>query len=212
MTTEEWTNWTHDNNPELAGYVAKAERTLRSAPLRYQPARATNPQVIFWARSFRADQKGSPSLLLAGPTGVGKTWEAFGAIRAAITPTEIPEPSHDGRTWEPTRWEAITYAELNDELRPHDRGLHREAMTRLQRLPLLLIDDLGAGRATDWTADTTYRLIDARWAHCRPTIFTTNLAPAELTAALGDRITSRLAGMCIQVALKGDDRRRENRP
>jgi DNA replication protein DnaC len=40
-----------------------------------------------------------------------------------------------------------------------------------------------------------------------PTLLTSNLRPAELASALGERVASRLAEMTQRVALKGTDRR-----
>jgi DNA replication protein DnaC len=195
---------------ELARAVNKARQKLANEiPARYLEAEVTDPAVAAWVDRYHAGAATCGSMLLFGPTGVGKTWEAFGAVRGAVTPRRMPSgDERHGHAWTPDRWQYVTYSGLNDELRPRDNGKHRDVMDTYQRVPLLLVDDLGAGKVTDWTADTTYRLIDSRWAHCRPTIFTTNLPPAELTAVLGDRIVSRLAGMCVRVSLKGVDRRR----
>jgi DNA replication protein DnaC len=76
-----------------------------------------------------------------------------------------------------------------------------------EQVDLLVLDDLGGGKTTDWTADTLYRLVDTRWAYQRPIIATTNLTAPDLREAVGARVASRLAAG-VQVALKGDDRRR----
>jgi DNA replication protein DnaC len=76
---------------------------------------------------------------------------------------------------------------------------------------LLLLDDLGAERETEWAIETLYLLIDHRVKHELPTIITTNLtisefvkrADGEFTANYGDdpiycaRIYSRLRGMVV---------------
>src|SRR3546814_11554545 len=58
------------------------------------------------------------------------------------------------------------------------------------------------------TEEVTYRLIDHRYTHCLPTIFTTNVPTSNLRDQLGDRVASRLAEMCTRVTLTGSDRRR----
>ncbi|CCA55383.1 putative DNA replication protein, partial [Streptomyces venezuelae ATCC 10712] len=87
-------------------------------------------------------------------------------------------------------------------------------------VPLLLLDDLGSAKATEWTEEVTYRLVNERYNACRPTIYTSNL-PAravldeqgrplgpDLTTALGERIVSRLSEDTTVVAMTGTDRRR----
>lgn len=83
----------------------------------------------------------------------------------------------------------------------------RELQT-LARCPLLLLDDLGAAKTSEWTEELTYRLINHRYEHMLPTLITTNLPIPELRSALGDRVASRLAEMTERVILTGPDRRR----
>lgn len=65
-------------------------------------------------------------------------------------------------------------------------------------VPLLLLDDLGAERVTDWVAGQLYSVVNSREE--RPTIFTSNLDLAGLCDRLGgldgERIVSRIQGMC----------------
>ncbi len=76
------------------------------------------------------------------------------------------------------------------------------------RSSLLLVDDLGAAKTSEWTEELTYRLVNHRYEHLLPTVFTTNLTIRDLRDALGDRIASRLAQMTERVTLTGADRRR----
>ncbi|MEV7680611.1 ATP-binding protein [Streptomyces sp. NPDC088341] len=174
-------------------------------PARYRRAMADHSQVTAWADQVaRAGRPGpggpgiaeGPSLLIAGPTGTGKTHQAYGAIRALL--------ARGVRL----RWEATTTADLYARLRPragHDA--ERELQT-LARSPLLFLDDLGAAKTSEWTEELTYRLINRRYEHLRPTLITTNLPTAELRTTLGDRVASRLAEMTERVILTGPDRRR----
>ncbi|MEU5979409.1 ATP-binding protein [Streptomyces sp. NPDC047315] len=177
-----------------------------ATPPRYQKADAVHPSVQQWADRVAADPTTAGSLLLTGTTGTGKTHQAYGALRhiAAAGPT----------TYE---IRATTAADMYGLLRPKgsERGAEEE-LRRLARVPLLLLDDLGSAKASEWTEEVTYRLINERYNSCRPTIYTSNL-PArasgarDLTAALGDRIVSRLSEDTTVVAMTGDDRRRQNR-
>ena len=69
------------------------------------------------------------------------------------------------------------------------------------------MDDMGAEKTTDWSMSTLYVLIDKRYSEMMPTIITSNLTVAEVADKVGDRIASRIAGMCKVIELKGKDRR-----
>lgn len=163
-------------------------------PRRYVDAVADHPDVLAWLERFHADPDDSPSLLVVGPTGVGKTWQAYGALRAAVTITS-------------RQWEATTFADFTASLRPSAKD--PEGTLRSYRTAdLLLIDDLGAAKHSEWVEETTYRLINGRYEDMKPSIFTTNLPLADLREGVGDRIASRLVEICTRVVLTGGDRRR----
>lgn len=136
-----------------------------------------------------------PSLLILGATGVGKTWQAYGCLRFLAEQYGF------------NQWTATSYAEFTAAMRPSGKD-PEGTLSTYREVPLLLMDDLGAARISEFTEETTYRLIDARYSDMRPSIFTSNLTPQELSESLGGRIASRLQGMCRVVVLKGDDRRR----
>lgn len=60
----------------------------------------------------------------------------------------------------------------------------------VSRCSLLVLDDLGAAKASDWTEEITYRLVNRRYNHMLPTLITTNLRIGDLRAYLGDRVAS----------------------
>ncbi|KQV20894.1 MULTISPECIES: ATP-binding protein [unclassified Kitasatospora] len=175
-------------------------------PARYQDALADHPEVIAWAdevrRAARPGPGGQPgiakatSLLLAGPTGTGKTHQAYGALRLLLA---------DGVR---LRWRATTSADLHALLRPRPGHDGERDFQELLRVPLLLVDDLGAGKSSEFTEEVTWRLINHRYNEQLPTMLTTNLATAQLREVLGERVSSRLREMSRHVRLTGPDRRR----
>lgn len=165
-------------------------------PRRFQNADCGNRDVRAWVSAYRTNPAGSSSLLLAGPTGVGKTWLAYGALREAVcTPTA------------PT-WAAVAFPDFVAALRPSGKDPEGD-MNRYQGVDLLLLDDLGAAKSSEWVEETTYRLLNHRYEAMLPSIFTTNLPLAQLRDGLGDRLASRLVETCTRVTLAGADRRRE---
>ncbi|MFE9597157.1 ATP-binding protein [Streptomyces hokutonensis] len=180
---------------------------LAGMPPRYRGAVADHPQVLAWVRDVveaavapspgaRRQVTTGPSLLMAGVVGAGKTHEAYGAVRRLV------------QSGVGVRWRATTAADLYADLRPRPGSDSERELAAVSRCPLLIIDDLGAAKASEWVEEVTYRLINRRYNHMLPTLITTNLAIKDLRAYLGDRVTSRLAQMTTRVEFEPVDRRR----
>lgn len=185
-------------------------RWKTATPYRYQDAAATNPPVIAWAERAATKPRTAGILFVTGSFGTGKTHQAYGALR------------HIAETG-PDRFEivATTAPDMYALLRPggSDHGSEYE-VKRLMRIPLLLIDDLGTEKISEFTEEATYRIINDRYNECRPLLVTSNL-PAranrdrngqplgpDLAGTLGERIASRLAQVTTVVEMNGIDRRR----
>ncbi len=166
-------------------------------PARYRTATVTDPTVAAWVTAYQANPRQAPWLLLLGPTGVGKTHHAYAALRTAV---HQPAPTH---------WEALTAADLYANLRPRPNADTEADLARYRSTGLLLIDDLGAAKPSEWTEEITYRILNTRYNQQLPVIATTNLSLNDFKARLGDRITSRLAETCTRIVLAGTDRRRQ---
>lgn len=175
-----------------------------AAPYRYRQAEATHPQVTAWADRAAADIRDAGFLVLTGSIGTGKTHQAYGALRRIAAAG-------------PRRFEMIatTAPDLYGRLRPggSDKGTEYE-LKRLCRIPLLLLDDLGTEKLSEFTEEATYRLINERYNECLPILITTNFqirsadGGPDLTSRLGERLASRLAQAATVVRLDGPDRRR----
>jgi len=182
-------------------------RLLELIPPRYVGAEMTNKQITDWfEQDFSTDPLAAPGLLITGPTGVGKTFEAYGVVKAIVrrfpqlgviagsTPALLaaarPGAPVKRRGSEAYGWDIIDPV---------------EDMTSAR---LLFLDDLGAEKASEWTGEILYRVLDERYRQLRPTIVVSNVPPRELASAVGDRIASRLTEMCRTVVVKGADRRR----
>lgn len=191
---------------EISMNLQNGERTLEQrVPARYRDAVATVPEVREWARGLiktikderqRMPRLGrGPSLLLIGGTGSGKTYQAYGAIRGL---------AYSGIGFS---WQFTTAADLYAQLRPRHRVDSEEEFERFLRVNVLVIDDLGAAKSTEWTEEVNYRLINWRYERELPTLVTSNVAANNLVAVLGDRVASRLVEMADRIVIKGSDRR-----
>ncbi|MFD5564476.1 ATP-binding protein [Kitasatospora griseola] len=196
---------------------ARAEFALtrwhNAVPYRYADATpiAGHPEIGAWAQRVATKPSEASSLLLTGPTGTGKTHQAWAALRMIAEAGPVNY-----------RLIATTAADMYASLRPG--GSHRGEKAELEQLasvPILLLDDLGSAKGSEWVEETTYRLINKRYNACLPTVFTSNYsteAPRHpdtgaivgpgLDVILGDRIVSRLAEMTTVVVMAGCDRRR----
>jgi DNA replication protein DnaC len=189
------------------GIARGAERTAAAIPSHFVDATVTEPEVARWVRSLAdatvaamrtelAAVSTGPSLLLLGPTGTGKTHQAYGAIRA-ISVSGLH-----------CSWLATTAADVYAALRPRPKVDAEAEFHRYAGARLLVLDDLGAAKASEWTEEVNYRLINYRYERSLPTIITSNVRPKLLGEAVGERVASRLVEMCQRVVLEGDDRRR----
>lgn len=70
-------------------------------------------------------------------------------------------------------------------------------MEKYKTIDMLVLDDLGVHKSTDWAFIVLYGLISYRYDNLLPTIFTSNLSLSELADGLkDDRIPSRIEHMC----------------
>lgn len=135
--------------------------------------------------------------MLTGAVGTGKTHLVRGVVHALfdrlvpVVYTSVPfllERLRDPRRDAPT---------MEEMLRMHVRA------------PVVVWDDLGAERPTEWTLDRLYLLVDARYEARKPLLTTTNWTPQALEERLGARIVSRLLEMGPVLEVSGPDVRVE---
>lgn len=177
----------------------------RMIPLRYRSAGLEHPDVKEWVAKYAQSPTEAPSLLLIGPTGSGKTWAAYGALRAAALASLVPNRTG---VYVVCGWHATTYPDFLAEMRPGINKSPDGHMDFLRSVKLLMVDDLGVSKGSEFTEDCTHRLVSGRYDQMRPSIFTTNLPVEHLRSVLGDRVASRLAEQCVTIPMLDDDRRR----
>lgn len=141
-----------------------------------------------WLADFRSDHRQTRGLLFHGCPGSGKTHLGIGVLRAAIHSESSPRCLFlNVPEWLNSIREA--WSSDGDEP-PNPAGYD-----------IVLVDDLGAENATDWTRERVYSLINSRTQSRKLTFVTTNLEPAELDRRLGGPTASRLVKLCASVPL-----------
>ena len=144
-------------------------------------------------------------LFITGDAGTGKTHLATAGL-AELLPGLVTADKFGIPHGPDALWTAAP--QVLQELRAtfNGRGESEIDVTkRYTRPALLVLDDLGAEQATDWTGQALYLLLSTRVNHLRPTIITSNLSLQALDAR-DPRLASRLGGMAYQ-RLTGEDRR-----
>ena len=145
-------------------------------------------------------------LLLHGPTGGGKTHLAC-ALLADALPALAYYTEHRGYVRFDAVWTTVpnVLASLRQSYSDSAIQSEHEIIRDLIRPPLLVLDDLGAEKTTDWSLGTLYQIISTRINNMALTIVTTNLTLPELNT-FDARLASRLAGMTV-MEITGPDRR-----
>lgn len=165
-------------------------------PLRFAEARVEQLEGPLRDAVEEWRQAPGRNLVLLGDVGVGKTHAAFAALRLV------------NRAYYKPKFYPVT--ELLDALRP---GGERVDFDRLVQADYLALDDLGADRVTEWSAERLYTLVNRRWLDGRPIIATSNLSVSNgrgpLVDAVGERLYSRLVDDAVVVQVAGEDRRRQ---
>lgn len=136
-----------------------------------------------YAEKFSEHKAQGRCLLLLGKPGTGKTH-----LAAAITNSLI---SNTGAT-------AIyrTIGGLLGEIRAtYDRDSGNTEYRIIEALvaaDLVILDEIGATKASEFELATLFQIINGRYEEMRPTVIVSNLEPAELPAAMGERCVDRL--------------------
>ena len=162
--------------------------------------------VVLTVRAYMREYPNvpKPGLLFIGPPGTGKTHLAVAALRGLI-----------GRGFEGVFYDF--QALLNHIRSGYDQAsgtMDRDAYRSALESDIVVLDDLGAHRVTDWVEDTVTSIITQRCNNKRATIVSTNLRDPEvgdqrgsglqedlhskyfLEERIGMRARSRLFEMC----------------
>lgn len=160
----------------------------------------------------------SSGWFITGPRGTGKTHLAVALIREHVLRqvyhVEHPSPGNCNYAYVRRELDPIfvpiteLLLEIRDTFhRQSEQETEKEIIDHYSRAPLLVLDDMGAEKSSEWSMQTLYTLIDRRYRDEMRTVITSNVTLDELSAKVDDRIASRIAGMCRIQALRGKDRR-----
>jgi len=173
----------------------------------YKPQNASQLTAKKLAFNFSMEYPAVDSgLLLIGTVGVGKTHLAVSILKA------LSERGFSCLFYE----FGTLLKEIQDSYNPNTFSSELNVLAPVLNADILVLDELGASKPTDWVRDTMAHIINNRYNERKLTIFTTNYLderrdPREETLEdrIGVRARSRIYEMCQTVVIHGEDHRKK---
>ena len=154
-------------------------------------------KVDDYLKSWEENRESGRGLYFCGGVGTGKTHLAVAVMNELMTKKRVPSLF-------------VTVPEFLDNLREAymipGRDLD-EWMDTVKNADLLVLDDLGSERPTEWVRERLFVIVNHRYREALPTLFTSNIGPKDLASQLGERTASRIIAMCDWISLEGEDYR-----
>ena len=152
-------------------------------------------QIVSYCEAYAEDfGLSSPSLILYGNTGLGKTHLSLAIANKAIEKgfNVVYGSAHNLLS----EIEKEHFGRLKTDDSPEDNVLNAD---------LLILDDLGAEFSTSFTVSMVYNIINTRILKGLPTIISTNLWYDEISDKYGNRVYSRIIGNYTPLEFAGRD-------
>lgn len=176
----------------------------------YHPAKNNGSQLRAFnyayrlVREYPAVDRG---LLFMGTVGVGKTHLSVAILRELIEKKGVSCSFYE--------FGSLLKA-IQNSYNPVSQSSELKVLAPVFEVDVLVLDELGASKPTEWVRDTMMQIINARYNDKRLTIFTTNYhdrphnqTEETLADRIGERLRSRLYEMCKSVVIEGEDYRRK---
>ena len=185
-----------DRVRELASYSLVDEKFHESTFERFIARTPEDRRVLHicknYVEHFDEMLMHNAGLLFYGSTGTGKTFAAS-CIANALMERRVPVL-------------VTSIVRLTANMFGDDLG---ELLNKMNTARLLVLDDFGAERNTEFKAEQIFTVIDARYAAKKPMIITTNLTDFKTeTDVRRKRVYDRIFEACVPVKMDGESKRR----
>ncbi len=162
------------------------------------PRRFLFAKISDFPQSWGKLKDSREGVFLTGSRGVGKTHLAVALMREAMLAVK-PVKHFDSFRIDLQRLPLfVSVPELLLEIRDTYNGneiSEKEVIDKYSWVDVLVLDDLGVEKPSEWVLQTLYIIIDRRYREDLRTIITSNLGIEEKEGKLDDRIASRIAGI-----------------
>lgn len=178
------------------------ERTFETFVVREHTRKAFEI-ALDYAKNFESYKEKGEGLFITGGYGVGKTHLAA-AIANYLISNEIATVIFGNVT--------TLLGRIRHTYSDGSQYEEEQVMKELYDVDLLIIDDLGKEKPTEWVEEKLYTVINERYENYRPIVVTSNLKLEEIEQRLencGGAIVSRIIEMCRGIKIVGPDFRKE---
>lgn len=191
-----------------SNWLDKVRIPRRYESCHFQSYKVTNPSqqnaygyASKLAMEYPAVERG---LLLMGTCGVGKTHLGVAILKA------LTERGFSCLFYE----FGSLLKQIQDSYNPNTQSSELKILSNIFDAEILVLDEIGASKPTDWVRDTMAHIINTRYNDKKLTIFTTNYLDERksdkdetLEDRIGVRLRSRLYEMCKTIKIDGKDYR-----
>lgn len=191
----------------LEEYFSLSQKSLSSiVPPRFKDAFISNKAIEDFMMNKFDWEKG---LYIYGSCGTGKTFNLYG-IRKLLAMNfkfnlEISDISQKFKSSSKVININKFFSDIKSSFGSEDS--ERFSNDSIEDRSIMLIDDLGIEKQTEWTNSEFHKLIDFRYLNLIPTFFSSNYSISEISERMGDRIASRIVEMCNIIKIEGNDKR-----
>lgn len=186
LTTWEPERWEKPKNPMAAGLPPASQEAMRFHSWEARESYSLSCASYAAKDMGRGNLSRGNFLVLAGPTGVGKThlalaiaWEWF-------------EDGFD-----------VLFTRVDDMLdwirQGYDDGTYHKRLDSIRRRHLLVLDDLGTEQTKDWSGERIDRIIDWRYLDRSPLVVTTNAKSEDLAPRVASRLGDTSCSVVVQI-------------
>lgn len=152
--------------------------------------------VLRWISKFNADKNSTPSMMITGKVGTGKTLLASCIINELILhPYDLPYSNHTHRRTG-NKYKIIKLVDMVRSLKEtwnrSSEKTERDLISEYSNLDLLIIDEVGMGFESDTEKLFVFDVIDGRYQNELPTILISNLNAEGIKNSIGERAVDRL--------------------